>query len=62
MRGNGLGLSCIGCEYLVAPEREEETLEERDEDAGDEPASEEAGRSKEIPEGFVLSGLALTLP
>jgi hypothetical protein len=61
MAGKGLGLSPIGCKLLAAPEREEERLEERDEDTGDEPASEEAGRSKDIPEGFVLPGVALIL-
>jgi len=60
MAGNAPGLSGIGGEYFAATEREDETLEERDEGAGDESASEEAGRSKDIPEGFVLSGVALT--
>lgn len=58
MSGTELGLSPIGCEYFAAPEREEERLEERDEDTGDEAASEAAGRSKDIPEGFVFSGVA----
>ena len=48
MAGKGLGVFCICC---ASPECEEETLEERDEE---EPASDEAGRSKDIPEGFAL--------
>jgi hypothetical protein len=58
MAGKGPGFSPVSCGYLAAPEREEERLEERDEDTGDEPASEAAGRSKDIPEGFDLSGVA----
>jgi hypothetical protein len=54
MEGKGVGLDCICC---PSPEREDEMLEERDED---EPASEDSGRSKDIPEGFAFSCLAFT--
>jgi hypothetical protein len=58
MAGKGLGLS--GIVVSIFRQREEETLEERNEDTGDEPVSEEAGRSKGVRESFVLSGVALT--